>query len=108
MNITTKQAVLLLAAAVIAQPFVSKTINNWGVYPTKAAAKAACQEWADEKGNIVLTYWNLSQRIRSCVNPSDENIFYGYEYIGVKEGQRLDGKRGEHQEQELTGKHWRF
>ena len=50
--ITTKQALLIAAAAFIAQPFVSHAINNWDTYRSEADAWEACIDYADRVGSF--------------------------------------------------------
>ena len=41
MNSQTK-AIYVLAAAVIAHPFITKAVDGWGKYPSKVEANRAC------------------------------------------------------------------
>ena len=65
----TSHALIILAAAVIAQPFISKTLNGeWGKYPTRLDALAACEaeEAKGLKARVIVNgqvkYWQT----RSC------------------------------------------
>ena len=71
MNIQTK-AIYLLAAAVIAQPFVSKTLSGtWGKYPRRLDALAACEK-AEAKGERVRSgYRDQTQQSRYCFRRTD-------------------------------------
>ena len=52
-QLTTKQALLIAAAAFIAQPFVSHAISNWDTYRSDADAWEACNNYADRVGKEV-------------------------------------------------------
>ena len=47
--ITTKQALLIAAAAVVAHPFLTNAVDNWGKYPSLRAADLACEKWANKR-----------------------------------------------------------
>ena len=56
MNIQSK-AVYFLAAAVIAQPFISKTLNGeWGKYASNLDALAACKTAAAKGKKVPIDY----------------------------------------------------
>ena len=40
---TQTQAIYVLAAAVIAHPFITKTVNGWGTYRSDVEAAIACK-----------------------------------------------------------------
>ena len=92
MNIQSK-AVYFLAAAVIAQPFISKTLNGeWGKYASNLDALAACKtaaakgkkapinlrvpkEWNTRECKLNINHYELVEReARTYVSIPDWNL----------------------------------
>ena len=44
-KITTKQVLLIAAAAVVTHPFLTNAVNNWDTYRSESDAWEAC-DWA--------------------------------------------------------------
>ena len=53
-GITTRNAVLVLAGAVLVQPFVSKALDEANKYASQYEADQACEAW-QAKGDRVIT-----------------------------------------------------
>ena len=108
-QITTKQALLIAAAAVVAHPFLTNAVNNWGKYPSTRAALEACKQWAAKRGSVEgrnKFYTSYKQSIRKCMVRSGQGIVEGLEMKGVKDGQVFP--KGDEPNRELAGKYWRF
>ena len=103
-NITTKQALLIAAAAVIAHPFLNNVVSGWGKYPSLRAADIACEKWADQRGTARVAASNRKTSIRTCAVRIDEGVIEGWEHKGVKDGGVVTSANGE----QLAGKYWRF
>ena len=107
--ITTKQALLIAATVVVAHPFLTKAVNDWGKYPSMRAADAACETWADKRGSIeegTRFYNSRMLSIRTCRPRPDEGVVEGWEMKGVEDGQMFLDE--ESPNWELAGKYWMF
>ena len=107
--ITTKQALLIAAAAVVAHPFLTNAVDNWGKYPSMRAAKEACEEWADKRGSVESRsrfFTSHDVLIRKCMVRSRQGIVEGLEMKDVEDGQVFLDKDSPNRE--LAGKYWRF
>ena len=111
--ITTKQALLIAAAAVVAHPFLTNAVDNWGKYPSMRAADLACEKWANKRGDVEEQktprgYWITPRKlsIRTCRPRPDEGVVEGFEMKGVEDGQVFLDK--DSPSWELAGKYWRF
>ena len=71
-KITTKQALLIAAAAFVAQPFVSHVISNWDTYRSEADAWEACADYADRVNrDVTLTVKGNPYLSRTSPNYTD-------------------------------------
>ena len=63
-QISTKQALLIAAAAVVAHPFLTKVVNDWGKYRSEADAWEACAAYASARSEgVKITTTSASKYI---------------------------------------------
>ena len=105
-SITTKQALLIAAAAVVAHPFISKAVAGWGVYPTSNDAYAACERWEKAGGKYLYgRAWGVdSAAIRWCQIDPQEKVVKGFIRPGVSKNQRVKERVNTSE----IAKHWKF